>query len=401
MNIVQINAVYGYSSTGKIVKELHEKLIDCGHSSYVFCSNFEDIDNRIYCMGTILSRKIHALMSRITGLQGYFSFLATKKMLKKLDEIKPEIIHLHNLHGNYINVNLLLDYLIIHQIPTVITLHDCWLFTGHCCHYIEENCNKWQTCCDKCPAKHKWNKSWFFDRSKKVYCDREKRFKKLSNLTIVGVSDWITNESKKSFFKFNAKFMRIYNCIDLKTFFKKDTYNTDSRNILAVSQTWSDIKGLSDIVKIGKDNSELNITMIGNMPSIDLPDNIRSINAISNVNDMVSKYQDADVFLHLSYQETFGKVIAEALSCGTPAVAYNITAMPELIGPGCGSVVEKGDWKAAERAIINLLNEKKSNELAIQGNCRRYAEENFDAENIMSQWLTLYNTCISDKKGCK
>lgn len=422
MKVVQINAVYEYSSTGRTTMELDLALKKEGHESYVFCTNRDDPENGIYCMGTPLSRNIHGFLSRLTGLQGYYSKIATRKMLQKLDEIKPDVVHLGNLHGNYIHVNMLLDYLVEKQIPTVITLHDCWLFTGHCCHYLEDNCDRWQYGCGRCPAKHKWNTSWFFDRSAKVYKDRKARFGKLKSLTVVGVSDWVTNECKKSFMKENAHFIRIYNWINLDVFAPREHLKNERPQVLAVSQGWSRIKGLYDIISIANEHPEYDFLLVGQKPEgVEIPSNMKLLGVIDDVAKLAEHYSQADVLLHLSYQETFGKVVAEALACGTPAIVYNVTALPELIGPGCGAVVEKGNWKAAGDALEKLISEKnnaseiraytentfdkktlvKGKVDAIVGSaghggginpCRKYAVAYFDKETLVGQWIELYKT---------
>lgn len=394
MRIVQINAVYEYSSTGRIVQELHNKIMSKGHSSYVFCTNVENQNNHVYCIGTRLGRKIHGLLSRLTGLQGYYSSRATMLLLKQLDNVRPDIVHLHNLHGNYINVNMLLDYLIKKQIAVVITLHDCWFFTGHCCHYLEDNCDRWKYGCGNCPSRHKWNKSWFFDKSEKVYKDRKRRFTKLKSLTVVGVSDWITNEAKASFFKENGHFLRIYNWIDLELFTPCSRDENYRKRVLSVSQGWSNIKGLSDIINVAKENPEFDFIIVGDMPKeVDLPFNVYAVGVINDLQQLIKEYQKADVFLHLSYQETFGKVIGEALACGTPAIVYNATAMPELIGENCGTVVETGNWRAASLAVKRLGDYNREM-------CRKYAEDKFDMSVLLEKWMDLY-TCIEKNQRSK
>lgn len=395
MKIVQINAVYGYSSTGRTTKEVHLELMNQGHEAYVFCTNYENETENVYCMGTNVSRKIHGLMSRITGLQGYFSFKATKQLLKKLNYIKPDVVCLRNLHGNYIHVNMLLNYLIKWQISTVIILHDCWLFTGHCCHFIEYNCYRWQQDCGECPAKHKWNNSWFFDRSKKVLCDRRKRFTQLKRLTVIGVSDWVMNECKKSFMKKNAKFLRIYNWIDLDMFTPTKRTKKQTPRVLSVAHAWSDIKGLSDIIDVAKENPTYEFIMVGKMPgNIELPDNINAMGIINDMHELCNQYQNADILLHLSYQETFGKVIVEAMACGVPAIVYNVTAMPELIRKECGRVVEKGDWRSASKALQEIF------ESGVNHNeIRKFVEENFSKEILIEKTVDAILKTVSDTNG--
>lgn len=393
MVIVQINAVYEYSSTGRIVKELHQALKNAGHDSFVFCTNAEDEENGVFCMGTKITRKVHGLMSRITGLQGYFSHSATKKLIHKLDKIQPDAVHLHNLHGNYIHVNMLLDYLVEKQIPTLVTLHDCWLFTGHCCHYLDVKCDKWQYGCGNCPSIHKWNKSWIFDTSAKMWKDKKERFGKLNSLTVIGVSDWITNECRKSFMKEYARFERIYNWIDLNTFKPaQERRHNEAPIILSVSQSWSEIKGLYDILSIAAQYPTYHFVLIGEKPSVSVPDNVEMVGTISDIAQLVSWYQKADVLLHLSYQETFGKVIAEALACGTPAVVYDVTAMPELIGPGCGFTVKKGDWRAAGEAIEKIICDTEWD-----NKTRPFAEHHFDMSKLIDDWMRLYRTAANEK----
>lgn len=386
MRVVQINAVYEYSSTGRTTKEIHLELKRRGYQSYVFCTNYEDPFCNVYSMGTKISRGFHGLMSRLTGLQGYYSLGATIKLLRKLDEIKPDVICLRNLHGNYIHVNMLLDYLNKYQIPTVVVLHDCWLFTGHCCHFLEDNCYKWQENCGKCPAKHKWNKSWIFDWSKRVLNDRRKRFTKLNNLTVIGVSDWITDQCKKSFMKTNAQFTRIYNWVDLDTFFPIEKKINRRPRILSVAQVWSKVKGLSDIISVARENPFFDFVMVGKLPDdIELPANIVALGILNDIYKLREQYQNADVLLHLSYQETFGKVIAEALACGTPAIVYDITAMPELIGDGCGKVVHKGDWKSASKALGEVL-QTPNNPMNISG----FVERNFSKKFLIEQTIDVF-----------
>ena len=250
---------------------------------------------------------------------------------------------------------------------------------------MEDNCDRWQYGCGKCPAKHKWNKSWFFDRSAKVYRDRKERFTKLKSLTVVGVSDWITNECRKSFMKENARFYRIYNWIDLSMFVPMQHEKNERPMILSVSQGWSDVKGLSDIINIARENDACDFVMVGDMPEkIDLPANIKAVGIVNEVKKLVNYYQKADVFLHLSYQETFGKVIVEAMACGTPAVVYNVTAMPELVGPGCGIVVPKGDWKAAGNAMRELL----ANEYEPM-NARLFIKEKFNKDKSLVEKINI------------
>ena len=167
MKIVQINAVYGYSSTGRNVSEMHEFFRQQGIESFVFTSDKENINNYVYRIGGKWDHKFHALYSRIWGLQGYFSKGTTREMIRRIKQITPDVVVLHNLHANYIHLPLLLDFLAKKNIATLLVLHDFWFMTGHCCYYTSIGCDKWQTECHHCPLLHTYNKSLFFDRSRR------------------------------------------------------------------------------------------------------------------------------------------------------------------------------------------------------------------------------------------
>ena len=211
MKIIQVNSVYGISSTGRTTFELDEFITSQGHESYVAYGENKVIVKDIFYIGTNWDHKLHALLSRFSGLVGYFSTFYTKKFIKVIDTISPDIIHLRNLHSNYIDIPLLLSYLAKNDISTVITLHDCFFYTGKCTHYTLDNCYKWQNDCGVCPRLRKDNKSWFFDRTKKMLRDKKQLFGNIKKLAVIGVSDCITEETKKPTLQNAVIIKRIYN----------------------------------------------------------------------------------------------------------------------------------------------------------------------------------------------
>ena len=212
MKILQINAVNAIASTGRNARELGDFLLSQGHDSVIAYSKGPSLDkNREFIIGNNIDEKLHGLLSRISGMQGYFSRGATKKLLSFMDEYSPDVVVLNNLHANYINLPLLLGYLAKKDIATVAVLHDCWFYTGKCCHYTAKGCYKWKESCGACPQLKKYNKSWFFDRTEKMLADKKKLFGAIPRLAVVGVSDWITEEARKAPVFTNAKiFKRIW-----------------------------------------------------------------------------------------------------------------------------------------------------------------------------------------------
>ena len=198
MKVLQINAVYKKSSTGRNMSEMHEYMLNNGVQSYIASPYLEGLTENAYRLSSKLDMKIHSLLSRIFGLQGYFSVFSTLGLIKYIKNIKPDIIQLHNLHNNYINLNMLLKYIKKNNIALAVTLHDTWFYTGKCCHYLEDNCYKWKTECNNCPALKKYNKSWFFDRTKKMQKDKAKYFSKIKKLGVIGVSKWTCADAKES-----------------------------------------------------------------------------------------------------------------------------------------------------------------------------------------------------------
>lgn len=397
MKILQINAVNAIASTGRNTKELGDYLLAYGHDSMVAYSKGLSVDKkREIVIGNNIDVKLHGLLSRISGKQGYFSFFASKKLLSFMDEYKPDVVLLHNLHGNFINLPLLLKYMAKKDIVTVVVLHDCWFYTGKCCHYTSQGCYKWKESCGNCPQLKKYNKSWFFDRTEKMLNDKKKLFGAIPRLAVIGVSDWILNEAKAaSVFKNARVFKRIYNWIDTETFaprnvnaLRENLGLRDKKVILAVASKWSKEKGVETLLQIAKRlNSNEKLLLVGNIGDIELGENIIHISATNSVEELANYYSLADVFVQPSLEETFGKVTAEALSSGTPAVCFNSTANPELIGEGCGAVAAVGNLEDMLSKIRTILSDGKEK---YSENCRSFAKRSFEKESNLAVYLELF-----------
>lgn len=396
MRVLQINAVYGKSSTGRTTKELDEYLLSQGIDSLVAVSQSNCVKDNIFVIGDKKDRKIHALMSRMLGKQAYFSKTVTKRLIEYIGVQKPDIIHLRNLHGNYINFPDLMNYIIEKNISVVVTLHDCWFFTGKCCHYTDVHCQKWQENCGKCPELKKWSKSWFFDRSSQMLNDKKELFSQIPKLAVVGVSDWITNEARKSILKDAFCIKRIYNWIDLDIFIPdnggtiREEYNCESEFVvLGICEKWTEEKGINIFVKLAEKMPEVKFLMVGKVPARFIPPkNMICAGSIRDTKKIAQFYSAADVFLNPSVQETFGKTTAEAIATGTPVVGYNTTATPELIGEGCGEVVELNcDISELENSILRVKNNGKG---FYKDACVKYARESFDKEKLINEYIELY-----------
>ena len=402
MKVLQINAVNKISSTGRTTFELSEYLNANGHSCVVaYSKGLSVTPDKEFIIGNSKDVKLHGLFSRISGKQGYFSKQSTKKLLKFMDVYEPDVVVLRNLHGNYINLPMLLKYLAGKDIATVAVLHDCWFYTGKCCHYTVDGCYKWKQSCGHCPSLKKYNKSWFFDRTQAMLKDKKEFFSSIPRLAVVGVSDWLTNQAAQAPVFENAKiFQRIYNWIDTEKFCPQNTDNlreelglTDKKVILCVASGWNKEKGLDTVLELSRKlASDEKLLLVGNLPAdIELSENILTIPATNSVEELINYYSLADVFVQPSLEETFGKVSAEALSCGTPVVCFNSTANPELIGEGCGAVAPVGNVEGMLKEIRAIFETGKDEYI---NRCRAFAKDNFNMEYNLKEYLSLFNSLI-------
>ena len=399
MKVLQINAVNGLKSTGRSTIELADYLVKNGHESYIAYS--EGMKNRnSYKVGFKVEKKIHAMLNRITGKQVYYSTYSTKKLIKKIKKINPDIIHLRNLHGNFINIELLMNFIIEHKKKVVITLHDCWFYTGKCTHYTLDNCYKWKNSCGSCPRLRKDIPSLIFDKTTTMLNDKQYWFQNIEKLGVIGVSDWITEEAKASILSEARIIERIYNGIDLKKFYPQDSGEFRNNNnfgnkflILGVASQWTSEKGLNKFIELSNFLSENQIIiLIGNIDNNQyLPKNIINIKETHETNLLAEIYSSADLFLNLSMEETFGKTTAESLACGTPAIVYNSTASPELIGDRCGEILESEDITELMEKIDIIKNKGKA---FYTNHCRNFASTNFDKEKNNEKYIELYKELI-------
>lgn len=392
MRVLLVNAVCGYGSTGRICTDIADALIEQGHEVRILYGNGTSDYPKAVRVGSDFSVKLNALYARISGYTAHGAILETKRIIQEILAFRPDVVHLHNLHANYVHLKQLLAFLAEKDIPTVITLHDCWFFTGKCSHYHSIGCTKWQTGCGNCAKLKDDIPSFFFDNTQTMWQEKRDCFSKIRRLGVIGVSDWITNEAKKSFLTDAAIVRRIYNWIDLKNFAPQHTQNPEKKafTIFCASASWNkNTDRFRDLQSLAAQlDPTMELVVAGDVECPDqLPPNVICMGYLNNQELLASAYASADVYVHLSREDTFGKVIAEALACGTPAIVYDSTACPEIVTEGTGYVVPVGDIEA----ILNCCRMIRENgKEAYTRLCRESAENRFDKEKLITETLALY-----------
>ena len=398
MNIVQINAVNHFSSTGRNTSELHEYFKQYGHESHVFCSNESNEADNVHLVGSRFDHKLHALLSRITGRQACFSSATTRRMVDRLRQIRPDAVILGNFHSNYVDMPQLLTYLAQEDVPTIAVMHDCWYFTGHCMHYTAVGCQKWRTECHHCRHLDAGNVTWFVDPSRHMFRLKQQLFTAIPRLAVVGVSKWITNEAAQSPIFANARsFTPIYNWIDLNKFrprpvddLKDHLGLTDEFVVLGVAQGWGSHKGIQYFIDLARRHPQIRVILVGSIAERPtLPPNLWMVGATANVDQLAQYYSLANCLLVCSPQETFGKVSAEALSCGTPVIAHNATANPEVADTECGYIIHRDHPDQIDAALSAIAHADPAARAALSQRCITRATNLFNLPTQAQKYLTL------------
>ena len=407
MKVLHINAVYGVGSTGVIVEDIHKLSMKNGIESCVAYSTTPRKPDEIpfgYAIGKNFGKKAHALLCRINGKQAYFSRGATKKLIQHIEKEKPDIVHLHNLHSNYIHLNMLLDYLGKNDISTVITLHDCWFYTGGCFHYTNAKCDGWLNECKRCPKKKADTPSFFLDCASEILKDRKKYFGKIKDLTVVGVSEWITKEGTRTFMS-GRRALPIHNGIDTEFFVdtpsqvKEKLGIQDKFVLLGMSNKW--------LLSINRPALEY---FSSNLPSdavmvivgcneeqkSSLPKNIIGMDYIRQRELLRQVYSMADVFVNCTREESLSLVNVEAQCCGTPTVTYRNTGAQETVDNISSFSVETENYKALFEKVMEI---KKNGKASYSRGCRKFVKNKFDREENYKKYIDLYKTVYSEKNS--
>lgn len=366
MRVLLINSVCGIRSTGRICTDLAQKFEEEGHEVKIAYGRVDEVPQQFqkYAVriGNDLDLKIHALRTRILDEHGFGSKRATKEFLEWAEQYNPDLVWLHNIHGYYINIEMLFDW--IKSRPNMQvkwTLHDCWAFTGHCSHFSVVQCDQWKTQCVSCVQRDRYPASKFKDNCCLNFERKKAAFTEVSNMTLITPSKWLANLVRESYLKEYPIEVQ-YNTIDYNIFKPTESdfrnkYNLEGKKIiLGVASTWDDRKGLNDFLELsGLLDEQYIIVLVGlsEQQITKLPENIIGITRTNNAEELASIYTVATVFVNPSREETFGLTTVEAIACGTPVIVYKGTACEEIIEMYGGKAVPV-DVQAIYREIMEM-----------------------------------------------
>ena len=396
--IIQINTALNCGSHGRIVEQISRVAADRGFETtivhgarYLNKSQFADIQTT-----TKTQELLNGIRSLLFDAHGLGLKCATKSLIVKLKEINPDIVHLHNIHGYYLNYKILFDYFAESGVPVVWTLHDCWSMTGHCAQFENYNCDKWKTQCNDCQYHNAWYPKSIIDRSKRNFELKKQCFTSVKNMTIVAVSHWLESIVKQSFLsKYPIKV--INNGVDLKSFrpsVASGEISSKKFTILGVASSWDNDKGINEFVQLSQ-NPDYKVIMVGVKDDLKakLPKEITAIARTNSQEELAEYYSMADVFVNPTYKDSFPTTNLEALACGTPVITYKTGGSPESITPETGIVVEKGDFGQLREAIETIQKNGKS---CYSANCRDRAERLYNKDDCFKDYIDLYENILDN-----
>ena len=381
--ILFINSVCN-GSTGTICKNLYKAAKDAGHTCCIAYGRGDAPEGfNTIKIGNQLDIYLHVLKARLFDASGFGSKKATKDLIKQIEEFKPDVIHLHNIHGYYVNIEILFNYLKQHpEIKKIWTLHDCWSFTGHCAYYTYAKCDKWQICCNgNCPNKKEYPQT-VFSNIKSNFNKKKEIFSNVENMILVTPSKWLKDEVGKSYLK-DYPIEVINNGVDINVFKPtlshiKQQYGIENKKvILGVASVWDKRKGLDTFIELSKElDDQYQIVLIGlNKKQIEqLHNNIIGISRTENVQELVKWYSAADVYFNPTLEDNYPTTNLEAIACGTPVVTFNTGGSPESAFAGEDRIVDSN-----MQSIINAISK-----------CIYNENVNVDLNNMSNQYMEEY-----------
>lgn len=408
--LLQVNVTANSGSTGRIAEQINAAARKHGWETWLaYGRNLVKCDSQLIHVGNKLQVYEHYAEHRLLDNDGLASRRATRQLIAKLKAIKPNIIHLHNIHDHWLNYRILFEYLNTIDTPIIWTQHDCWAFTGGCGHFSAIDCYQWKMECRKCPLKQNHPLMRLFEKTSKHFEIKKHLLSQQKNLTLVPVSNWLAELERQSFLG-GHDIITIHNGIDLSVFQPTD-YRTitqkygigDSEYVLGVANIWGQRKGIDDFVRLAEllTQENIKVVMVGTIKGlhhkVGNSGNIITIPHTENVKEMAALYSGAMMFCNLTYEDNYPTTNLEAMACGTPVLTYRTGGSVEAITNETGWIAEQGDVEGVANTIRAWQYTCKANleqELATRKECRKRAEEHFNKDKCFAEYVKLYDSFV-------
>lgn len=399
MKVLFVNLVYGVGSTGKIIADIADLLREGGSDVRIlYGAGADSSDADARKISGRLEYYAHNALSRLTDHAGLYSRTATQKLIHEVKSFRPDLIHLHTLHGFYMNYEMLFRFLKGSGIPVVWTLHDCWSFTGHCTHFSQIKCTQWQTECQNCRLLRRYPQCYGKGDVRRNFLRKKAAFTGVKNLVITTPSQWLASQVAQSFLQDYPRVV-IPNGIDRTVFqprtsdLRKKHHLESKKIVLGVASAWSAQKGLSDLLsladRLGPDYQVVLIGLTAKQLS-HIPPNVLGLSRTANQIELAQWYTAANVFVNPTYEETFGLTTVEAQACGTPAVVYETDGCPETLATGGSVLTTQGDLDGLERAVRDIV----QRDICVSPR----KTERFDKERTYEEYIRLYKRMCGGTK---
>lgn len=407
MKVLQINAVYKTGSTGVIMRDIAQTLFDNGEECYCAFAVGNSGSPYEYAMETSFQQKFSILQTRLFGKHGFYNKAETQKLISWIRSVSPDVIHLHNIHGHYLNMEILFSFLKEYGKPVIWTLHDCWPFTGHCAHFEAYGCEKWKTGCFKCPQRGSYPVSLFFDRSKSAWLEKRALITSLDQITFCATSRWVADIAAQSFAG-DREIQVIHNGVDTSVFCPQEipeelkTQISGKFVILGMANKWMLAENAESVAYLMENLPESAVVLLVGCKENFVnpyPKRMIPLPYIRDPKRLASYYSAADVFVNMTLEDTFPTVNMEALSCGTPVITNISGGSAEVVDEKVGFAVPKRDKEALFDALIQIYNGKLGTD--VSKNCRQKVLRHFDKNTAYETYLTLYREkCgLAEPKG--
>lgn len=401
MKILQINSTCGIGSTGRISVDINNMLQERNHESYIaYGRGVAKECNTSIKIGTKYDNYLHVAITRIFDKHGYGSYNATRKFIKKVNKIDPDIIHLHNIHGYYINIGVLFKYIIESSKPVIWTLHDCWPLTGHCTHFDFIDCNRWKNGCGKCPQKQMYPSTIYVDNSAQNIKRKKDLFTDVKKMVIVTPSVWLAKVVQESMlYKYRTRV--INNGIDTEVFKPRKNklrqrYNIDDKYIiLGTASNWTERKGYDYFVNMSKRIEKDEVIILVGLKKDQIqnqPDKIIGVERTDSIEELAEFYSAADVFVNPTLEDNFPTTNLEALACGTPVITFDSGGSGESVDKNCGFVVKQGDIDGLMYSIATV---KRRTKMMYAGHTRARAVNLYDKNVMFHEYYSLYKAMLN------